>query len=111
MNEHATGLRQQVDRPLAEDNDFEVSRIEHGKIHRLSEHASIALFGDRVEIRHEKQCITCRIDEITGYGTFLSRSMYFNCGPGIRYQLIAHKPVSTLKYYALWRCLSGREYL
>ena len=51
------------------------------------------------------------ISDITGYGTFLSRSMYFNCGPSVRYQLIATKPVSTLKYYALWRGLSGREYL
>lgn len=110
MNEHSAELRLSTGKPLASDSDFELSRIEHGKIHRLSEHASIALFGDRVEIRHEKQCITCRIDEITGYGTFLSRSMYFNCGPEIRYQLIAHKPVSTLKYYALWRSLSGREY-
>ena len=65
----------------------------------------------RLEISHENRRIAFPIKEITGYGTFLSRSMYFNCGPGIRYQLIAHKPVSTLKYYALWRCLSGREYL
>jgi hypothetical protein len=44
-------------------------------------------------------------------GNFLARSIYFNCGSSLRYQLKAHNAVSVLKYYALWRVLTGREYL
>ena len=37
-------------------------------------------------------------------------SVYFTCG-SLHYQLVSSKPVSLLKYYALWRSLSGRPYL
>ena len=51
------------------------------------------------------------ISETTGFGTFLLSHIYFNCGPRVRYQMDARSSLPLLKYYALWRVLSGREYL
>lgn len=122
-HEHAEELRRQTDRPIAEDHGFRLTLVEQGQAVPLSRNASIALYGDRLTLTWENNGetkspgktnfpgeITYRIEQITGFGTFLSRSMYFNCG-ATRYQLIARETVSTLKYYALWRALSGREYL
>ena len=112
VHEHCAELRQHTKEPIVFDNDcFKLTMKKDGVFTPLSDSASVAMFGDRLEIFYGDQKIVYSIGEITGYGTFLSRSMYFNCGPSLRYQLIATKPVSTLKYYALWRGLSGREYL
>lgn len=111
VHENCDTLRQQTDKPIVCDEGFRLTLKQDGEFRPLSENASVAMYGDRIEISYEGQLITCRIEEITGYGTFLSRSMYFNCGPSVRYQMIATRPVSTLKYYALWRGLSGRVYL
>lgn len=111
MREHSGELKQQTAVPIASDEGFRLTLKKEGTYTQLSENASVAMYGDRLELVWENGSVAYRIEEITGYGTFLSRSMYFNCGPSIRYQLIATGPVSTLKYYALWRSLSGREYL
>ena len=98
VHENCGTLRQHTEEPIVCDNDcFKLTLKKE--------------YGDRLEIFYGDQKIVYSIGEITGYGTFLSRSMYLNCGPSVRYQLIATKPVSTLKYYALWRGLSGRAYL
>ena len=112
MHEHCAELRQQTAEPIVHDDGcFKLTLKKDGVFTHLSDKASVAMYGDRLELSYEGNHEVFRIGDITGYGTFLSRSMYFNCGPSLRYQLIATKPVSTLKYYALWRGLSGREYL
>lgn len=105
-------LRQQTGAPIVHDDScFRLTVKRDGVYTSLSDSASVAMYGDRLELSWENGSASYRMEEITGYGTFLSRSMYFNCGPALRYQMVATKPVSTLKYYALWRGLSGREYL
>ena len=112
VHEHCAELRQQTAEPIVHDDGcFKLTLKKDGVFTHLSDKASVAMYGDRLELSYEGHHEVFRIGDITGYGTFLSRSMYFNCGPSLRYQLIATKPVSTLKYYALWRGLSGREYL
>lgn len=110
MHEHADELRQRTSEPIAADDSFRLTLVENGISSLLSENASIAVFGDRLQLRYDDRTIVYKMSEITGFGTFLSHSMYFNCG-SVRYQLIARNMVSTLKYYALWRVLSGRTYL
>ena len=112
VHEHSAELRQQNDDPIVHDDGcFKLTLKKDGVFTHLSENASVAMYGDRLELSYGGRRDVFRIEDITGYGTFLSRSMYFNCGPSVRYQLISVRPVSTLKYYALWRGLSGREYL
>ena len=112
VHENCGALRRHTEEPIVCDNDcFKLTLKKDGVFTHLSDNASVAMYGDRLEIFYGDQKVVYSISDITGYGTFLSRSMYFNCGPSVRYQLIATKPVSTLKYYALWRGLSGREYL
>ena len=111
VREHGERLRAMVDEPIISDDGFELTLIENGTGRLLSGSASVAVFGDRLELSFDGRKIVCPISGITGYGTFLSRSMYFNCGESLRYQMVASKPVSILKYYALWRGLSGREYM
>ena len=112
VHEHCAELRQQTAEPIVHDDGcFKLTLKKDGVFTHLSDNASVAMYGDRLELSYEGHHEVFSIGDITGYGTFLSRSMYFNCGPSLRYQLIATKPVSTLKYYALWRGLSGREYL
>ncbi|HIR94538.1 MAG TPA: 1-acyl-sn-glycerol-3-phosphate acyltransferase [Candidatus Coprenecus stercorigallinarum] len=112
VHEHCAELRQQTAGPIVHDDGcFRLTLKKDGVFTTLSDSASVAMYGDRLELSWEGGSASYRIEEITGYGTFLSRSMYFNCGPSLRYQMVATKPVSTLKYYALWRGLSGREYL
>lgn len=65
--------------------------------------------GKKGEERREGMRLVYPMDSITGFGTFLSRSIYFNCG-STRYQLVGKHTLPILEYYALWRALSGREY-
>ncbi len=112
VQEHCGELRQQTGAPIVHDDScFRLTVKRDGVYTSLSDSASVAMYGDRLELSWENGSASYRMEEITGYGTFLSRSMYFNCGPALRYQMVATKPVSTLKYYALWRGLSGRAYL
>lgn len=110
IHENAEILKKQISQAIAEDHGFKLTLVENGTSTLLSSNASIAVFGDRLELSFEGETLVCPIARITGFGTFLSRSMYFNCHT-VRYQLVAKETVSILKYYALWRALSGRDYL
>ena len=114
LSENAETLRQSIAKPIAADNHFTVTKISEGVESVLSQDATLAMFGDRIEIsfpaeEHEK--IVYRMEDVTGVGNFMARSVYFNCGSNLRYQLVANHAVSVLKYYALWRVLTGRVYL
>lgn len=114
MSDNAGTLRAKTSQPVASDCHFTVTSIAQGESSLLSEDATLSLFGDRLEIAFpggEHDTIVHSLPEITGMGTFLAKSIYFNCGSGLRYQMKAHQAVSVLKYYALWRVLTGREYL
>lgn len=111
VHEHCDELRKKTSEPIAEDDGIRLAVIENGVYRHLSDNASVAMYGDRIELVYDDRRLSYRIDQITGYGTSLARSMYFNCGQSLRYQMTATHPASTLKYYALWRGLSGRIYL
>ena len=110
MHENCEELKKQTDRPIASDTGFRATVTEGGSRTRLAENASVSIFGDRLEIAYDGCVIKYGMDEISGFGTALSSSMYFTCRDA-HYQLVSTQTVSLLKYYALWRCLSGRLYL
>lgn len=110
MKEHASELKKYISTPIAADKGFRLRIKQDGKTRLLSRNASFAIYGDRLEIRYGNEIKAYSLEsEVTGFGMFLSRSMYFNCGT-LRYQLVSSDRISTLKYYALWRVLSGRDY-
>lgn len=109
-HDNAEALKQKTETPIFSDNGFKLTVVENGQANLLSENASVALFGDRIEMTFQDGKIVRTIEEITGFGTALSASMYFNCD-STRYRLVAQQKVSVLKYYALWRALSNRTYL
>ncbi|MBR5735628.1 MAG: 1-acyl-sn-glycerol-3-phosphate acyltransferase [Bacteroidales bacterium] len=112
MAANSSSLRAKTADPIVTDCHFTVTRIAGGVSSVLSEDAMLSLFGDRLEILFpDGEKTVYSLSEITGMGTFLAKSIYFNCGSDLRYQLIAQHAVSVLKYYALWRVLTGREYL
>lgn len=114
MSANADELRAKTSEPIASDSHFHVTRISGGVPEVISEDATLSIYGDRLEISFPadgRDATVYRLSEITGMGNFLARSVYFNCGSELRYQLKAHNAVSVLKYYALWRVLTGREYL
>ncbi|MBR7027557.1 MAG: 1-acyl-sn-glycerol-3-phosphate acyltransferase [Bacteroidales bacterium] len=114
MSAHSEELCAKTDDPIVSDSHFHVTRISEGVPEVLSEDAVLSIYGDRLEIAFPaegRDTIVYDLYEITGMGNFLARSVYFNCGSSLRYQLKAHNAVSVLKYYALWRVLTGREYL
>ena len=114
MAANAEGLRAKTAEPIVSDCHFHVTRIADGVPEELSDDATLSMFGDRLEISFPaegRETLVFRLSEITGMGNFLARSVYFNCGSSLRYQMKAHNAVSVLKYYALWRVLTGREYL
>ena len=114
MAANADGLRAKTSEPIASDSHFHVMRISEGVPETLSDDATMSIYGDRLEITFPtegRETIVYDLYEITGMGNFLARSVYFNCGSSLRYQLKAHNAVSVLKYYALWRVLTDRVYL
>ena len=114
MADNADELRARTSEPIAEDAHFSVTRIVDGVQEQISEDATLSMYGDRLEISFptgERDAIVYMLADITGMGNFLARSIYFNCGSSLRYQMKAHNAISVLKYYALWRVLTGREYL
>lgn len=114
MSAHSEELCAKTGEPIVSDSHFHVTRISEGVPEVLSEDATMSIYGDRLEIAFPSEgrdTIVYDLYEITGMGNFLARSVYFNCGSSLRYQLKAHNAVSVLKYYALWRVLTGRVYL
>ena len=109
MHENCRSLMMQTDSPIASDEGFHVTREEKGRREKLSSDASVAMFGDRLELSFGDRRNVFRISEISAFGMALSSSMYFTVGDE-HYQLVSTRTVSLLKYYALWRCLSGRAY-
>ena len=110
MQEHGEELKAQKDAPIASDEGFSVKLVDGTNSRMLSSDAKMSLYGDRLELEFDGQNIVHKIEEINGFGTALKSSVYFTCG-SLHYQLVSSKPVSLLKYYALWRSLSGRPYL
>lgn len=114
LADNAGTLKRKTDEPIASDSHFTVTRIADGVSSVISEDATLSLYGDRFEIGFptvDMDKLVHPLSEVTGVGNFLARSVYFNCGSALRYQLVAHNAVSVLKYYALWRVLTDREYL
>jgi len=114
MAANADTLRSMTSEPIVEDSHFSVTKIQDGISSHISDDATLAMFGDRLEITFpdgSNDIVRYQLSYITGMGNFLSRSVYFNCGSSLRYQLVARNAVSVLKYYALWRVLDGKEYL
>lgn len=110
MQEHSGEFRTMTAEPIACDGGFRLKIVDGESSRLLSSDATMSMFGDRLELGFGDRKIVHRIEEITGFGTALKSSVYFSCGP-LHYQLVSSRPVSLLKYYALWRILSGREYL
>ncbi|MCR5828609.1 MAG: 1-acyl-sn-glycerol-3-phosphate acyltransferase [Bacteroidales bacterium] len=111
---NADSLRAMTNQPIFSDSHFSVTRIADGASSDLSHDATLSLFGDRLEISFpdgSNEKLVYDLSEVTGVGNFLARSVYFNCGSSLRYQMVASNAISVLKYYALWRVLTGREYL
>ena len=114
LTANADSLRTMTDKPIVSDSHFSVTRIADGVSSDLSHDATLSMFGDRLEISFpdgSNDKIVYNLSEVTGVGNFLARSVYFNCGSSLRYQMVASNAISVLKYYALWRVLTGREYL
>lgn len=114
LADNAASLREKTAEPIFTDCHFSVTRKADGMSSLISEDATLAMFGDRLEISFpdgSQDKLVYQLSEITGVGNFLARSVYFNCGSSLRYQMVAQHAVSVLKYYALWRVLTGREYL
>lgn len=141
LNDNSNTLKLQIDTPIVKDKYFNVVRIDNGVYTKLSNKASLAMYGNRIEIEfenvsktenniqhsqiqehtyysqsHDGQVkIVYPLSEVSGFGLFRQKSIYFNCENQnqhkVRYQLLAHQKVSGLKYYALWRVLTDREYL
>lgn len=110
MHGHSAEFRTMTEAPIASDSGFRLKLVDGESSRLLSADATMSLFGDRLELSSGDRKIVHGIEEITGFGTALKSSVYFSCG-SLHYQLVSSKPVSLLKYYALWRILSGREYL
>lgn len=108
-HDNASVLAKSTSEPIFGDGGFNLSVVEGKTVVETSPDAEVSMYGDRIEIMFGGTRIVRKISEITGFGTALSASMYFNCGT-TRYRLVATRRVSTLKYYAVWRALSGREY-
>ena len=111
MNGNCEALKARTGEPIASDGGFHVTVEENGVRKKLSSDASVAMFGDRIELGFDGRKIAYPIGVISGFGTALSGSMYFTVADGPHYQLVSTRRVSLLKYYALWRCLSGRAYI
>lgn len=115
MSENAAVLRERVTVPIASESCLKVTRMERGKEPvDLSQNGTFSVFGDRFEIDFpdgDSEKLVIPVSDTTGFGTFLSGHLYFNCGSDLRYQMVSSGRVGLLKYYALWRVLSGREYL
>ena len=115
MCDNAQTLRERVKVPIASETGLKITLIKSGAAPEvLSACGTFNVFGDRFELElpeSDAGKLVVPIAETTGFGTFLSGHMYFNCGSGVRYQMVSQKRIALLKYYALWRVLSGRDYL
>ena len=97
--------------PLSLDPQTTVIIKEDGEARTVSENAAVFIYGDRIRIRDiEGVDESFPLSEITKLSAFRNTKVFFTCG-GRYVELRFANPVSGLKYYALWRVLTGKEYV
>ena len=97
--------------PLSLDPQATVVIKENGESRTIAENAAVFIYGDRIRIRDISGADeSFALADITKLSAFRNTRVFFTCGE--RYvELHFARPVSGLKYYALWRVLTGKEYV
>lgn len=97
--------------PLSLDPQATVIIKENGESRTVAENAAVFLYGDRIRIRDIAGTDeSFPLADISKLSAFRNTRVFFTCGR--RYvELHFARPVSGLKYYALWRVLTGKEYV
>ena len=72
--------------------------------------AVIQVYSDRFSVYSGEYNIDFPVDRISRISTFRNKTIFFTCGSEY-YKLKFKESVSGLKYDALWRTLTGREYI
>jgi len=96
--------------PLTADAGAEVYIKENGEKRVLSMDAGVFILGDRIRVRDMNGLSEeYLLKDIVKLSAFRNTQVFFTCSNGLYVELKFHRPISGIKYYSLWRILTGRE--
>ena len=110
LRAQAGQLRSQTQTPIVADTDVILRRRGDGAGEVLLADASVSVYGDRLEVASEDGRLVFPLSGITAMGAFRTSRLLFTSG-GAPYEVVSGDAISGQKYFALWRLLTGKEYV
>lgn len=109
---HEKELAAQTEKPFLTDTQVELFCTEHGKRIQKESNAAVSLFGDRFEILGpgEAEPMVFLWKDVEKMGAF-RRSRVFFTAEGRSYEMARTGGLSGLRYFALYRTLTGKSYV
>ncbi len=90
------------DKPITTDENVWIRRNDEG------ENGSVSVYFDRIEVKTSRNTDVYRLKDISKMGMFRSTRIYFSCGESY-VELRKESGISGIKYFTLWRVLTGKE--
>lgn len=110
LAEEIDNLSRQTEEPFSKDFGIRLTKGAEAERTLLLSEGSAAIYGDRIELEGEGKRFSFPYSEISKLGVFRLSSICFTCS-GEYYEMYAKDGISGIKYFTIWRILSGRDYL
>lgn len=94
---------------ITADDNVALYAVEKGTKTLLSTGGTLEVYGDRIVYRNEKTSYHWPIKTIRGMGNFRKSRIFIDTEEAY-YELYRKKQISGIKYFALYRYLSGKDY-
>lgn len=109
LREHKDELISQTDKPFSYDDNMYLYQIVDNERVLVAQGVSAQLYGDRIAVSNGSECIeTFGWADITKLGMFRNNGLYLTCRDS-RYELYRAEGFSLIKYFSLWRILTGKN--
>ena len=112
LSAHEEELAAQTEKPFLTDTRVELYCTEKGKRIRKAANADVRLYGDRFEIAGDglDKPMVFYWKDIKKMGAFRRSRVFFTTAGGF-YEMVRDGGLSGLRYFALYRTLTGKSYL
>ena len=107
--EHKSEWLENTSEPISVDSGISLYRVENSEMIPVMGVCSAAIYGDRLEFSDGEKHLVCRLADIERMGMFTKSTVLFTHDGGY-YQFRGGRQLSPLKFFALYRILSGQRY-
>ncbi|MBO4218816.1 MAG: 1-acyl-sn-glycerol-3-phosphate acyltransferase [Erysipelotrichaceae bacterium] len=109
LREHQDELKAQTDKPFSQDEGLSLYEIVDNERVLIEGNLTAQLYGDRMTVTSSHgEIVSFRWAEITKLGMFRNNGLYLTCN-GRRYEIYRPQGFALIKYFSLWRILTGKN--